>query len=176
MPSVRFPIGAVTLVSGPKPHQAVPIMANSLPVTTASKRPATTKGSRKKAKVAESLPEPNFSLDGYEVLPAPTTVTIESMKDTLVAHRFSVEDWSPGSNALPPLSMHAYTHSKPFLTSVCSMPGWDVGTVVGVCTAKRTAGQFLVDYPGYGRLSVYRHVLSGADHGVTKTWVGVKRV
>ena len=53
---------------------------------------------------------------------------------------------------------------------------WAVGTVLKKSTAKRTHGQFEVDYGReFKPNNIYKHELKAADHGPNKTWCHVKR-
>ena len=112
------------------------------------------KGKKAAKKVAKEHPsaepesQPDFALDGYSVQPPPTTSTIKILKGELVAHRFSTTDWEPG---------------------------WAVGTVKKLSTAKRTLGQFEVDYGKTFNPRVYFHKLLEADYGPDKTWCRVHR-
>ena len=78
--------------------------------------------------------------------PKPAAVSLELLRGELVAHRFSTRDWPPG---------------------------WGVGTVDSVSTAKRTAGQYLVDYGKEFTPSVYIHKLLLEDYGVDGNWLHV---
>ena len=93
------------------------------------------------------LPEPDFALDGYNVLPSP--VDRDQLPGKLVAHRFSVKDWSPG---------------------------WCIGTIVKQITGKRWNGQFEVDYGKAFNPPVYIHSLPPEQYGSTKNWVLVEKV
>ena len=78
------------------------------------------------------------------MLPPPTDVA----PGTLVAHRFSVQDWEPG---------------------------WCVGTVVKRITGKRWNGQFEVDYGKAFNPPVYVHALLPEQCGAGKNWVLVEK-
>ena len=73
----------------------------------------------------------------------PPAVTIDALRGQLVAHRFSTSDWPPG---------------------------WCVGVVEALSEAKRTRGQFEVNYGKRFKPSVYLHQLLPADHGPSGNW------
>ena len=67
-------------------------------------------------------------------------MTLDRMRGKLVAHRFSIKDWSPG---------------------------WAVGIVEAKSAAKKTRGQWEVAYKGFNP-EVYIHMLQTEDYG--KHW------
>jgi hypothetical protein len=131
-----------------------PIAAKApLPTAIASLQAKTKRanegGKEPKAKIAKpdvSMPdaEPDFELEGYAAMPPPTEVSSTSLVGKLVAHRFSVRDWAPG---------------------------WAVGVVDRQSTAKRTRGQFEVNYGKEFSPPVYIHELNPSEYGTN--WVVV---
>ena len=136
------------------PAAVRPIATKPLPTALASvakAKRANEGGKEPMAKIAKpdvSTPdaEPNFELEGYAALPPPTEVSSTFLVGKLVAHRFSVRDWAPG---------------------------WAVGIVEKQSTAKRTRGQFEVNYGKEFSPPVYIHQLNPSEYG--KHWVVVAR-
>ena len=91
----------------------------------------------KKEEPEELLPEPDFSLPGYTVLPPPASVTMAAMQGKLIGHRFSVKDWSAG---------------------------WAVGGVVKQIDGKKWNGQWEVEYSGFNP-AIYVHALLLGQYG-----------
>ena len=148
VPAAQHSAGA-SLLAQPLAKAALPT-ATAFPLPTNTKRAA--KGGakqpkEKKAKVEEEappeepVPEPDFALPGYVVLPPPADVSIATLQDKLIAHRFSVKDWQPG---------------------------WCVGIVEKQSMAKRTLGQYEVNYGKQFTPSVYIHKLLEEQYGAGK--------
>ena len=130
---------AVVVMTQPLNKTALPV-ATAVPAKT---KRAVTDGVCKAAKKSKTdpqpkpiLPEPDFALPGYKVLPRP--VEVEQLVGKLVGHRFSVHDW---------------------------VPGWCVGKVVKRITGKRWNGHFEVDYGKIFKPSVYIHSLLLEQNG-----------
>ena len=142
----------------PKPVMAQPLQQPALPVVAAMPLPKlTTKRTSMDAPLAKSkkskqakpiephLPEPDFALEWWTALQAPTEITIEALQDQHVAHRFSVADWAPG---------------------------WCVGVVRTQVTGKRWRGLFEVEYEGFNP-PVYMHALRADEYG--QNWLLVRK-
>ena len=112
------------------------------------KRPATTAKSPKPKtpKIEEVESRPDFALDGYNVLAPPSEITVETIQNKLVAHRFSTRDWQPG---------------------------WCVGKVIKRISGKRWNGMWEVEYEGFNP-PIYIHELVLQGYGVDQNWVLVK--
>ena len=162
-----FALGECHLVSVTPPSAgpsvvAQPLAMAALPTATATPLPTKTKRAakggakqpmEKKAKKEEEppeepVPEPDFALPGYVLLPPPADVSIAGLQGKLVAHRFSVKDWQPG---------------------------WCVGVVEKQSTGKHTLGQYEVNYGKQFTPSVYIHQLLHQQHGATKNWCMVAK-
>ena len=142
----------------PKPVMAEPLQQPALPVVAAMPMPkpttkrtsidaplAKSKKSKQAKPIEPHLPEPDFALEGWTALPAPTEVTIEALQDQHVAHRFSVADWAPG---------------------------WCVGVVRTQVTGKRWRMLFEVEYEGFNP-PVYMHALRADEYG--QNWLLVQK-
>jgi hypothetical protein len=145
------PPGAAAVVAQPLTKAALPV-ATAVPLPGKKKRATAYGGAEgkkpakktKKGDAQPPLPEPDFGLAGYVVLPPPEDISIAALQDKLVAHRFSVKDWPPG---------------------------WCVGTVEKQSTAKRTLNQYEVNYGKQFKPSVYIHQLLKEQYGATNNWV-----